>query len=321
MNPHVFFVGCPRSGTTLLRRIGDAHPELAIIGELHWLPRLWERRIGMTAEGIVTPEIVDTLLGDRRFRKLELAGERIAALAQDGLPKHFARFVTEVFDLHGLAKGKRYVGEKTPGYVRIIPLLDLLWPHVKVVHLIRDGRDVGLSVRDWSRVDRTVARFPTWEEHPITTAAVWWEWHVRLSREGGGLLGPYRYCELRYEALVAQPEDECRKLCAFLGLAYDPAMLRFHEGRMDARRGRSAKRSWQPVSAGLRSWREQMSTADIAAFEAASGPLLEELGYERGAPPASKEMAASAARLREAFARHARLRRKTIPRAWEGVAA
>ena len=321
MNPYVFIVGCPRSGTTLLRRIGDAHPELAIIGELQWVRRWWERRIGITPEGNVTRELLDMLLADRRFRKLDLAAELVAELVEDGRPKHFARFVTEVFDLHGRVKGKPFVGEKTPGYVRLLPTVHSLWPNARVVHLIRDGRDLTLSLQDRTRTKRAAWRFPTWEEDPVTTGALYWEWNVRLGREAGALLGPDRYHESRYEGLVADPELECRELCDFLGLAYDPAMLRFHEGRTRSQPGLSAKRAWQPVTPGLRRWKEQMAPADVVRFEAAAGDLLEELGYVRAAPSASAEELAGAARFRDAFADHARSRRLAVPAAWERIVA
>jgi hypothetical protein len=320
MNPYVFFVGCSRSGTTLLRRMGDAHPELAIVREQHWLPRYWEWRIGITPEGTVTGDLLDMLLADRRFANLELPFKRVVELVENGPPKHYARFVTEVFDLHGEVKGKRLVGEKTPRYVRHLRTLNELWPRARVVHLIRDGRDVALSLLEWSRAERNVGRFPTWDEDPVATAALYWEWSVRLGREAGALLGPDRYYELRYEALVADPGHECRKLCEFLALAYDPAMLRFHEGRRRSKPGLSAKKSWQPVTAGLRSWREQMAPGDLARFETAVGELLDELGYARGAAAGSREELARATRLREAFAADARSRGLGVPEAWESRA-
>jgi hypothetical protein len=321
MNPYVFLVGCPRSGTTLLRRIGDAHPELAIVGELHWLPRWWERRIGITPEGMVTRELLDALLAERRFRKLGLAPGRVVELFERGRPKHYARFVTELFDLHGQVKGKRLVGEKTPAYVRHIPTLSSLWPHAKVVHVVRDGRDVALSFLDRTRSARAAWREPTWEEDPVTTAALYWEWNVRLGREAGADLEPNRYHEARYDALVADPELECRRLCDSLKVPFDTAMLRFHEGRTRAEPGLSAKKAWRPVTAGLRRWQQQMAPADVVRFEATAGDLLEELGYARTAAGASREALASAARLRVAFADHARARRRPVPAAWESVAA
>ena len=60
MNPYLFIVGCARSGTTLLRRMVDAHPLIAIPREQHWLPKWFERRKGVTSEGFVTPELVSS---------------------------------------------------------------------------------------------------------------------------------------------------------------------------------------------------------------------------------------------------------------------
>jgi hypothetical protein len=110
MNPYVFLVGCLRSGTTLLQRIVDAHPEIAVIHETQWVPRWYERRVGLTQEGIVTSELVERLLTHRRFPRLELDPDDVEALVDKGRPKHYSEFVTEVFDLHGRFKGKRLVG-------------------------------------------------------------------------------------------------------------------------------------------------------------------------------------------------------------------
>jgi hypothetical protein len=320
MNPYVFFVGCSRSGTTLLRRIGDAHPELAVAPEQHWLPRYWEWRIALTPEGLVTRDLLDMLLADRRFTSLELPFKRVVELVENG-PKHYGRFVTELFELYGEAQNKRFVGEKTPKYVRYLPTLHELWPHAKVVHMIRDGRDVALSVLEWSKAERNAGRFPTWDVDPVTTVALYWEWNVRLGREAGAYLGPSLYYESRYEALVADPELESRKLCDFLDLEYHSAMLRFHDGRTTSKPGLSAKKAWLPVTAGLRRWREQMADHDVSRFEAAAGDLLEDLGYELGAPRPSDQERSRAMRLRDSFVGYALSGGWRVPTAWERVAA
>jgi hypothetical protein len=319
VNPYTFLVGCLRSGTTLLQRIVDAHPQIAVIHETQWVPRWYERRVGVTEDGIVTPKLVARLIQHPRFPRLQLDPEQVAGLIRDGERKHYADFVTEIFDLFGQVKGKPHVGEKSPGYVRHLPTLHALWPRAKVVHLIRDGRDVALSVLDWKKRESKVGRFPTWAEDPVTTTALWWEWHVRLGRESADLLGPERYHELRYESLVADPEGECERLCAFLHVPFVDTMLRFHEGRTRPKPGRSAKAAWLPVTAGLRSWKEQMPPEDIERFEAAAGDLLEELGY----PPAANASPTAirrASQLRARFAEHTRNGRRRVPDAWRATA-
>ena len=57
INSYLFIVGCPRSGTTLFRHVVDAHPQIAITPEAHWIPLWFEERRELTAEGVVTPEL------------------------------------------------------------------------------------------------------------------------------------------------------------------------------------------------------------------------------------------------------------------------
>jgi hypothetical protein len=319
MNPFVFIVGCARSGTTLLRRVVDAHPQFAITQETHWIPDFFERRTGLTPDGLVTAELIPQLLDYPRFRKLWVGREELEQLFEAGGPVSYARFVTGIFDLYGKGRGrgKALVGDKTPRYVRAMPTLHGLWPEAKFVHLIRDGRDVSLSAINWKEKAAALAgRFRTWREHPVTTAAVWWKWNVRLGREAGQNLGPRRYYEMRYEALVARPAEESAKLCAFLGVSYDDAMLRFHEGRTTAETGLDAKKSWQPVTPGLRDWRSQMPAADQERFEAAAGDLLDELGYPRTVPQPQPCVLEHANRVREVFIDEVRSAEAALPQRW-----
>ena len=62
MNPYVFIVGSARSGTTLLQRMVDAHPQVAVINEARFIPRYFNKRTGLTPEGFVTPELIPKLL-------------------------------------------------------------------------------------------------------------------------------------------------------------------------------------------------------------------------------------------------------------------
>jgi hypothetical protein len=317
MNPYVFIVGCPRSGTTLLRRLVDTHPHIAIIHQSRFIPNFFEKRRGLTPEGLVTTKLVDRLLEARGVKNLETSREMLESLVDAGEPVSYSTFVTGVFDLYGKVQGKRLVGDKTPAYVRRIPTLHALWPDAKFVHIIRDGRDVCMSAINWRKADHALGRFSTWGEDQVSTAAVWWEWHVRLGREDGGSLAPQLYHEVRYEELVSGPANTCEKLCDFLDLPYDDAMLRFHEGREKADPNLDAKKAWRPLTPGLRKWSEQMRSEDLERFEAASGDLLEELGYLRACPPPPEEKLARAVRIRESFTREASASGKRLPKGWQ----
>jgi Sulfotransferase family len=324
VNPYLFIVGCPRSGTTLLGRMVDAHPDIAVIHEGRFAPDFFERRRGLTPDGFVTPELIEQLLAHPPFRNVAVGRERLSGLLGDGASVSYADFVSAMFDLHGRTNGKRLVGDKTPHYVRSLPTLHDLWPAARIVHLIRDGRDVSRSVLGWRKVAErggSVARFAAYREDPVATIACWWEWLVRLGREDGSALGPGIYREIRYESLVAEPAAECERLCDFLDVAYDDRMVRFHEGRERDDPALDAKKAWRRATPGLRDWRSEMPRSDVERFEAVAGGLLDELGYERGAGAPAAALERHAARLRGSFAAEVRARRRRLPSRWRATGA
>jgi hypothetical protein len=303
MTPFVFLVGCARSGTTLLQRVADAHPRIAITPETHWITDSFRDKQWLGPQGRVTPDQVASMLEHKRFRQFEISREQFLGLLGSGEPVSYCQFLEGLFGLYSRIKGKGLVGNKTPAYVRRIPTLHSLWPEAKFVHLIRDGRDVCLSVLNWNHYYKTAGRYSIWTEDPVTTTALWWERKVCEGREGGQLLGRGLYYEMCYEGLISQPENACARLCDFLRLPYDGAMLRFHEGRTRKTPGLDAKKAWLPITPGLRNWRSQMPPEDVERFEAAAGELLNELGYRRAFPRPSLQCLEQAARLRETFIR------------------
>jgi hypothetical protein len=313
-DPYLFIVGCARSGTTLVRRIVDAHPQIAITTEMHWISHYVNYFKNQNC--LVTPEVVSELTGHRRFAQFEIPREEFEGLLGSTEAIPYPTFLRRVFDLYGKINDKPLVGNKTSGYVRRIPTFHALWPEAKFVHIIRDGRDVCLSVLNWKKAERTAGRYASWEEDPVTTTALWWERKVRKAREDGAALGPGLYHETLYEDLIDDPERECKRLCRFLGVPYDDAMIRFHEGRERVEPGRGAKSAWLRVTSGLRDWRTQMCAGDVERFEAAAGDLLEELGYERAVPNPSSEVLEHAVRIREAFTRGPLARGDLPPGSW-----
>jgi hypothetical protein len=302
-NPFLFIVGCPRSGTTLLRRMVDAHPLIAIPRrETHWIPRAFRARVGMTPNGLVTHSLSSWLATDERFPSMGITVGELDAIISDHGPLTYATFVSRVFDLYATKEGKRLAGDKTPGYARELSLLHDLWPDARFVHLIRDGRDVLLSLRDWPKSTRVVGRFLPWSEDAVMSAALFWEWHVKLARHTGFRLEPGLYNEVRYEALVSQPAEKCAALCEFLGVPFSERMLLAGEQRRKVRPGADSKHSRLPPTAGLREWSSQLSTAESELFEAISGELLDELGYSRAVPQPSNQSFERARRFRELHA-------------------
>lgn len=301
-NPFVFVVGCPRSGTTLLQRMLDAHPALTVANDTHFIPKAV--RGPEPVDPPVTPEIVTRVATYHRFGRLGLADRHVERAASSA--RTYAGFVGALYDELAALHGKPLAGEKTPDYVRHIPLLHGLFPGARFVHIVRDGRDVALSVLEWARPGKGPGRFALWTREPIGATALWWERFVRAGLADGGSLGTGTYLEVRYEDLTSRPRETIGRVAGFLQLPWAEEMLEFHVGRTRIHPGRSAKKAWLPPIAGLRDWSMQMEPRDVELFESLVGELLAELGYVRAFPVISDEAESRAERCRAEWGTRAR---------------
>ena len=290
-NPYVFVVGCPRSGTTLLQRMLDSHPRLAVANDSHFVPRALAPS-GAEGDVPLTGELVDRVLAYHRFERLGLS--EAAARAAAARATTYAGFVSELYSEHARLHGKELAGEKTPDYVRYLPLLHALFPHARVIHIVRDGRDVALSTLEWATEQKGPGKFALWRDEPVAVCALWWSWQVGSGRREGGHLGPELYREVRYEDLVADPEATLRSLAGFLDLPFAPEMVSFSAGKTKSDAKLSAKSAWLPATPGLRDWRRDMAADDFELFEAIAGDLLSELRYERNLDEVAPVAAATA---------------------------
>jgi hypothetical protein len=322
----LFIVGCPRSGTTLLQRLLDCHRQIAITPETHWIPRWFHnsQAKGITPEGRVSKKLLRKLSAHPRFIELGVFPRKEHFRVQGEGRVSYAHFVSSLFDIYGEQQGKPLVGDKTPGYAREVATLHELWPNAKFVHLIRDGRDVALSIRDWPRArnwnaGEGAARFRTWTEDPLLTAALWWEWHVRLAREAGNALGTALYHEVRYEALVDRPADECRTVCDFMGIAPDGDLVPKYDAKVKSNSKRDDKHPWMAITRGLRNWQSQLPLSEAERFEAAAGGLIEELDYRRAFPFPQKGALEAADRARCSFVQDALAQGYPVPASWQAA--
>ncbi len=303
-SPILFAVGCPRSGTTLLQRMLDAHPALTVANDTHFITRVLERgapeRVQAAIAGVpvpLTPTLVRAVSAYHRFPRLGLSAADVADVARGCAD--YAALVRGLYRLVAKRAGVRWAGEKTPDYVRRLPLLHGLFPQARSVHIVRDGRDTALSLLNWSNSGKGPGRLRYWNVDPVAVAAMWWQWQVESGRRDGGALGAGRHLLLRYEDLVADPETGAARLCDFLQLPPAAEMTEYHRGKQRRVEGLSAKSQWLPPTAGLRDWRVQMERDDARLFDALCGDTLDALGYERADPGGvSPAVAARAARAR-----------------------
>ncbi len=270
-----FIVGCGRSGTTLVRALFDSHPQMAVPHESYFVESLARRRARYERpSGFDTRRFAADLLAHPWFHRWALPADEVSSALFRQQPAGYPDAVRVVYALYAHHHGKSRYADKTPNYVLHIPLLAELFPEARFLHLVRDGRDVALSLLEQE-----------WGADSVAAAALYWNRRTQAGRRAGQTLGPERYREVRYEDLIEEPEAVLRPLCPFLGLSFEPEMLHYAERAEELIRPAAFPDQHQrlrlPPTKGLRDWRSQMAPKDVATFEALSGRLLEELRYER----------------------------------------
>ena len=267
----VFVVGAARSGTTLLRLMIDCHPEFAIPPESHFVVTLAARRLRLREHSSAA---LEAALAHHRFALWKLDPGEARAHVVASRPVTYADVMRGLFEAYASHRGARRWGDKTPGYVESLPLLDEFFPDARFIHVIRDGRAVAASVAE-----------KPWGPPTPVSAAWWWRGRVQKGRHDGARLGPKRYLEIRYEDLVAQPRESLTSVCEFLDEDFDEAMFdypgvaadRLPPGTVES--GALHERTLLPPS--RMDDRFGALESDVrASVEYVCRPLLRELGYE-----------------------------------------
>jgi len=263
-------LGVSRSGTTLLRVVLDRSPGIAIPDESFFVPLLARRH----RRTIDVRRFLDDVARIPTIKAWGLRVDDVRPRVRSGMATGDA--IAAIFEAYAERRGKPRWGDKTPMYMRHLPLLEHLFPEAQYVHLVRDGRDAALSFLEMP--EGTFTR--TWA-HPTTPAqfACLWRTEVSAARTLGRCVGGARYHEVRYEDLVVDPTAVVTTICSFAEIPFQPDMLAY-AGTVDVSDKPHQLRLRRPPTPGVRSWREDMSASDVAAFEAVAGDLLEELGYE-----------------------------------------
>src|SRR3546814_3350191 len=107
------------------------------------------------------------------------------------------------------------------GYTPDIDIISRIFPDAKIVHLVRDGRDVVLSQRSIE-----------WMSGNLPKLVLDWQWKTTIAHKVGAVLGD-DFLEVRYEDLVCRLQPVMNQICAFIAEPYDSGMLDLSEDAKD----------------------------------------------------------------------------------------
>lgn len=266
-----FVVGCPRSGTTLLQTILDSHPDVAVPPESHFF------RYYLDVINAETPatspwndsRLIDDLLGNFRIRSWGIQLDRRSLLES---ASNTASVVDNLFRQYARSQRKRVWGDKTPQHALYLDVILRVFPQARVIHLVRDGRDVAESY----------LRAFIGPTH-VAICAERWKRYVNTVGEMQSRLPPAQFLKVRYEDLVREPEATGKVLWRFLQLE-DPGVLdttKSNAARIYSRLSYLHENSKEAVSTShIGRFKHHLSREQVAQFEAIAGEQLQQEAYE-----------------------------------------
>lgn len=266
--PPVFICGCARSGTTWTFDVFDRHPQVCAICE-SWI---LSQTHGVTS--ILTQPYWNSAVRSGWQKRVDMPFGAVELLPYEDMVRDLGALVGGWL-VRTASDEHRFLVAKEPLDVRAAAIL---FPQARFIHVIRDGRNVALSMRRASE---------TWDPTmgvglSMEFRAEAWRRQVENIRAHREFLGE-RYLEIRYEQMQADPLTAMRTLFDFSQIPYDDELLEQIRAKTElSSYDEAVHRSGFRGGGRAGGWREAFSTRDAIGFHRAAGDLLVELGYESG---------------------------------------
>lgn len=271
----VFVVGMPRSGTTLLASLLNAHSHIAIGPETDYFTMVWkplERSSGLK----LWPEVDQVLsrffgLHFIQFTHLPYEQFRISlkkAFSEGSLSHQ--TILSLILSTYAEGHNKPVWGEKTPDHFMYVPVIKSLFPSAKILAIVRDPRDVHLSLLHvpWN-AGNAFNHALQWRQYQWAAS-----YYHKLYRDD--------FHQIRFEDLVQNPADTMNSVCQWLHWPFEPAMLERYraEQLFDPIREPWKHRAATPIdSRNMEKWRTQMPHRDVNLFSWLDAKYLKQLDY------------------------------------------
>ncbi len=278
--PFLFIVGRPRTGTTLLRVIFDAHPNVIVPPECQFVVNLYSKYGRKKFWDVKLLErFIQDLAGQWRIEMWNLEEDQLRRNLYALQGKHsygdICKAVYASYPSLFPNDGLKLLGDKNPGYTIYTQRLLKIFPDARFIYINRDYRDNYVSIREVG-FDLAIPSLP---------AQKWKYFYRKIHRDAA--LNPSRYHFVRYEDLVMRPEETVRGLCTFAGIPYHPAMLEYHRKKEEFTRDYPPgvlQKYHSGITHGiythrLEIWRERLTPRQVRLLDATVGKLAAEAGY------------------------------------------
>jgi hypothetical protein len=234
---------------------------------------------GRFATAAQRQRFLDDWLPSEHFLRTGLEGAEISSRLQEGCrsPGDFLKIVLgRIAEIQGATRWL----ESTPESGLYLRQIARDFPDARIVHIIRDGRDVALSMsrQAWFRP------FPWHRRQPAVPAIAYWDWLVRKIRRLGQQCGNH-YREIRFEDLTSRPSETLEQLGTFIDQRLDwNTIERVHIGSVGQPNTSYDQDYQQGKFKPVGRWKWEFSPPELEMVESIAGELLAELDYQRSTP-------------------------------------
>ena len=278
-------MGCHRSGTNLLYDMLLSSGGFAIYRGILPIYKILIPRFGSMSSRAHREKILETWLRSKGFRRTGLhpgqVSEKILNECHTG-----GDFIRVVMDAVAQSQQVQRWAMYDADSVLHVERFKRDIPNALFVHIIRDGRDIALSLKKmggfaplpWDR-DQTES---------LVATSLYWEWMVHKGRADGRKF-PADYIEIRHEDLITSPRETLGKLGGFLDHDLDYDQIQSAGlGRLSETNSSFREEGTKENINPLGRWKERLAHADVAAIEATVGECLQGNGYELSLPAAER---------------------------------
>lgn len=270
-----FIVGADRSGTTMLRLMLNQHPRLHIPRETGFIEDLIrEFPLERSLRKEEVKKCIATIVSHKRWPDLEIETNILNVKILNLSEPNLSQVIDCVFRLSMSHTGKARWGDKTPTYLNYIDKIHTIFPNAKFVHILRDGRDVCISLRQKGWVGNM-----TWQ------IAKYWSNTVKNGAILGRSMGHDFYREFQYEDIVKNPGDVLGEICNFIGETFDPCMLDFYKNAPKLiapwEKSLHGKTMRAPSINDICRWPHELTSSQVIIFEAVAGRTMDIVGQQR----------------------------------------
>lgn len=281
----IFVLGNPRSGTTLLRLLLNAHSEIFIppeCGFAVWLSNKYNNWEKKDTNGKKIDLFLNDLYATKKFETWNLPPDKLKKYISHKQPDSYSNLVSTIYFFYAVTHQihKKIWGDKNNFYIQHVPDILSLYPNAKFIMIIRDGRDVASSYLKLSKKKMDSKYAPNL---PTDINDISREWLSNNNKIISELNLIRESLVIKYEDLASSPISTLHTICDFLHVHFEKDMLNYYMEATDLEPSDFFQWKYKnklPIdTASIKQFKNELTPKQISDFNSISEELLKKFNY------------------------------------------